>query len=61
MSFVVNDKRGSAPAPKPVCRVCGCSEEHADRYGTPTMKCIEYLRAEINRLEEKIAGFAPAS
>ena len=61
MSFVVNDKRGGASAPKSVCRVCGCSEEHADRYGTPTMKCIEYPRAEINRLEEKIAGFAPAS
>lgn len=60
MSFVVNDKRGGS-AQKPVCRVCGCSEEHTDRYGTPTMKCIEYLRSEINRLEEEIAGFAPAS
>lgn len=52
MSIIVNDKRGQS-APTPSCRVCGSSKEHTNRYGTPTMECIEFLRAEISSLKEE--------
>jgi hypothetical protein len=52
MSYTVNDKRGQS-APSPVCRVCGSSKEHSNRYGTPTVECVEFLRAEISSLRKE--------
>lgn len=61
MSIIVNDKRGSNKPEliTPTCRVCGAKEEHTDRYGSPTMKCVEFLRGEIARLTEENKKLKP--
>ena len=52
MSIIVNDKRVQS-VPTPCCRVCGAPQEHSDRYGTPTMECIKFLREENKFLKNE--------
>jgi hypothetical protein len=50
--FKVIDRRGQEPT-REACRTCGAPgdpEPHTRDYNSPTMKCIQHLRAEIDRL-----------
>lgn len=54
----ISDYRAMSPnredRHKPVCRVCGSTDEHSKTYNTPTMDCVNYLRDKVNKLEERI-------
>jgi hypothetical protein len=50
---IIDRRGGKNPKPTEACRVCGSKEVHTREYNQPTKECMQYMLAEIRRLEKK--------
>lgn len=39
-----------------VCRVCGSKDVHSTVYDNPTMKCIHFMRVEMQKLQNGLTS-----